>query len=142
MMVGYVFGGLHKMNQACRNRIKELPPGAFIEIPGYLSTIRKELREIEHETGSRYKTRTVCHGAEIFVRVTNTLSLPCSLRTQVLEILSHITEDNPVQIPAGKQAAYFVREHSKKVGRKFSIRKNTVYLVPKISIPPGTYTNT
>lgn len=119
------------MNQDDRKLIQELPPGANIEIPGYLSVITEELKEIEQQTGNRYGTLVVHRGAESFVRVTNLTKKP-TLRGQVEQILQKLTPDNPVEIPKGTLAAQYAYAHAKHRGLRYRITDGKVSIADEL----------
>lgn len=121
------------MNQNDRKLIQELPPGTNTEIPGYLSVITEELREIEQQTGNRYGTRVTYRGTESFVRVTN-LTKKQSLRGQVEQILQLLTPDNPVEIPKGTLAAQYAYAHAKHMGLRYRITDGKVSIADELSL--------
>lgn len=121
------------MNQNERKRIQELPSGADIEIPGYLSVITEELKEIEQQTGNRYGTLVTHRGTESFVRVTN-LTKKQSLRGQVEQILQTLTMDNPVEIPKGTLAAQYAYAHAKHMGLRYRITDGKVSIADELSL--------
>ena len=121
------------MNQDDRKKVQELPPGENIEIPGYLSVITEELKEIEQQTGNRYGTLVTHRGAESFVRVTNLTKKP-SLRGQVEQILQKLTPDNPVEIPKGTLAAQYAYAHAKHMGLRYRITDGKVSIADELSL--------
>lgn len=121
------------MNQDDRKKVQELPPGENIEIPGYLSVITEELKEIEQQTGNRYGTLVTHRGAESFVRVTNLTKKP-SLRGQVEQILQKLTPDNPVEIPKGTLAAQYAYAHAKHMGLRYRITDGNVSIADELSL--------
>lgn len=121
------------MNQNERKIIQELPPGADIEIPGYLSVITEELKEIEQQTGNQYGTLVTHRGVERFVRVTN-LTKKQSLRGQVEQLLQKLTQDNPVEIPKGTLAAQYAYAHAKRMGLRYRITDGKVAIADELSL--------
>jgi len=121
------------MNQNDRKLIQELPPGTNTEIPGYLSVITEELREIEKQTGNKYGTLVVHRGTESFVRVTNLTKKP-SLRVQVEQILQKLTPDNPVEIPKGTLAAQYAYAHAKHMRLRYRITDGKVSIADELSL--------
>lgn len=126
------------MNQNERKIIQELPPGADIEIPGYLSVITEELKEIEQQTGNQYGTLVTHRGVESFVRVTN-LTKKQSLRGQVEQLLQKLTQDNPVEIPKGTLAAQYAYAHAKHMGLRYRITDGKVSIADELSLRAQVY---
>lgn len=121
------------MNQDDRKKVQELPPGANIEVPGYLSVITEELKEIEQQTGNSYGTLVTHRGTESFVRVTN-LTKKLSLRGQVEQLLQKLTQDNPVEIPKGTLAAQYAYTHAKHMGLRYRITDGKVSIADELSL--------
>ena len=121
------------MNQDDRKKVQELPPGANIEIHGYLSVITEELKEIEQQTGNSYGTLVTHRGTESFVRVTN-LTKKLSLRGQVEQLLQKLTQDNPVEIPKGTLAAQYAYTHAKHMGLRYRITDGKVSIADELSL--------
>jgi len=112
-----------------KQSILDLQHNQSVHIPGYFNVILGEVKNLESETYKRYDVITENQG----VRITNNTKPPkqakeprTSLRGTVLRVLEELTEDSPVTIPTGIQAAQYAYAHARERGMRYKITSDGV----------------
>jgi len=117
-----------------KQSILELSYNQSTYVPGYFNVLLGEVKNLEEETYKRYDVITENQG----VRITNNTKLPkqakepkISLRSMVLTALEELTEENPVTIPPGIQAAQYAYAHARERGLRYKITPGGIVSIAK-----------
>lgn len=122
-----------------KQAILALPYNQSIYISGYFSVVLAEVKALESETYKRYNIAMENQGIESGARITNKTKAPKqlkehapSLRSTVITALQKLSENNPVTIPLGFQAAQYAYAHARERGLRYKITPGgIVSLAPK-----------
>lgn len=114
-----------------KQSILDLQHNQSVHILGYFRVILGEVKNLESETYKRYDVITENQG----VRITNNTKPPrdntTSLRGRVLTALEELTEENPVTIPPGIQAAQYAYAHARERGLRYKITPGGIVSIAK-----------